>query len=48
MKLNLTWGELARAAGGRLIHGDALTPIDSLTTDTRTLKPGQAFWALAG
>lgn len=48
MKLNLTWGELARAAGGRLTHGDPLTPIDSLTTDTRALKPGQAFWALVG
>ncbi len=48
MKLDLTWGELARAAGGRLTHGDAASSIDALTTDTRTLKPGQAFWALAG
>lgn len=48
MKLDLTWGELARAAGGRLTHGDASAPIDSLTTDTRALKPGQAFWALVG
>ena len=48
MKLDLTWGELARAAGGRLTHGDATTLINSLTTDTRSLKPGQAFWALAG
>jgi UDP-N-acetylmuramoyl-tripeptide--D-alanyl-D-alanine ligase len=48
MKLDLTWGELARAAGGRLTHGAAASPVDSLTTDTRALKPGQAFWALAG
>jgi len=48
MKLELTWGELARAAGGRLVNGDPLTPIDSITTDTRNLKPGQAFWALKG
>jgi len=48
MKLNLTWGELARAAGGRLTHGDAATPVDSITTDTRALQPGQAFWALVG
>jgi len=48
MKLDLTWGELARAAGGRLTNGDAAAPIDSLTTDTRNLKPGQAFWALVG
>ena len=48
MKLNLTWGELARAAGGRLVRGDATASIDSITTDTRALKPGQAFWALKG
>ncbi|MBI4059925.1 MAG: UDP-N-acetylmuramoyl-tripeptide--D-alanyl-D-alanine ligase [Elusimicrobia bacterium] len=48
MKLDLTWGELARAAGGRLTRGDAAAPIASLTTDTRALKPGQAFWALVG
>lgn len=48
MKLDLTWGELARAAGGRLTRGDAAAPIDSVTTDTRNMKPGQAFWALVG
>lgn len=48
MKLDLTWGELAQAAGGRLTRGDGSAPIDSLTTDTRNLKPGQAFWALVG
>ena len=48
MKLDLTWGELARAAGGRLISGDAAGPIDAITTDTRALKPHQAFWALEG
>ncbi len=48
MKLNITWGELARGAGGRLTHGDAAAPIAALTTDTRALKPGQAFWALVG
>ncbi|MEQ1919714.1 MAG: UDP-N-acetylmuramoyl-tripeptide--D-alanyl-D-alanine ligase, partial [Elusimicrobiota bacterium] len=36
------------AAGGRLTRGDAAAPVDSLTTDTRALKPGQAFWALIG
>lgn len=48
MKLDLTWGELARAAGGRLTKGDASAAVDSITTDTRALKPGQAFWALVG
>ncbi len=48
MKLDTTWGGLARAAGGRLVAGAAETRVDSLSTDTRTLAPGQAFWALKG
>ena len=48
MKLDLTWGELARAAGGRLTHGDAATPINVITTDTRSMRAADAFWALAG
>ncbi|MBI3288865.1 MAG: UDP-N-acetylmuramoyl-tripeptide--D-alanyl-D-alanine ligase [Elusimicrobia bacterium] len=48
MKLDLTWGELARACGGRLVDGDPSARVDALSTDTRTLRAGQAFWALAG
>lgn len=48
MKLDLNWGELARAAGGRLVAGAAEAAVSSLSTDTRTLAPGQAFWALKG
>ncbi len=48
MKLGLTWGELARAAGGRLTAGAAGDPVDELSTDTRRLREGQAFWALKG
>jgi UDP-N-acetylmuramoyl-tripeptide--D-alanyl-D-alanine ligase len=48
MKLNLTWGELARAAGGRLTRGDAQARVDQICTDTRSLASGQAFWALKG
>ena len=48
MRLDLTWGELARAAGGRLTKGDAAARVDALSTDTRRLKPGEAFWALVG
>lgn len=48
MKLDLNWGSLARAAGGRLVAGAADAPVASLSTDTRTLKEGQAFWALVG
>jgi UDP-N-acetylmuramoyl-tripeptide--D-alanyl-D-alanine ligase len=48
MKLNLTWGDLARAAGGRLIHGDGTDRLDVISTDTRSVKNGEAFWAIVG
>lgn len=48
MKLDLTWGELARAAGGRLTRGDRFDRVDALSTDTRALQAGEAFWALSG
>lgn len=48
MKLDMSWGELARAAGGRLVRGDASARLDAFSTDTRTLRDGQAFWALVG
>lgn len=48
MRLDLTWGELARAAGGRLARGEASDRVDALSTDTRVFKEGQAFWALVG
>ncbi|MEK7389155.1 MAG: UDP-N-acetylmuramoyl-tripeptide--D-alanyl-D-alanine ligase [Elusimicrobiota bacterium] len=48
MKLELTWAELARAAGGRLTKGDAGARIDVISTDTRRPQAGGAFWALRG
>ena len=48
MKLNLTWGELARAAGGRLTRGEGSDPVDVVCTDTRALREGQCFLALVG
>ncbi|MBI3566237.1 MAG: UDP-N-acetylmuramoyl-tripeptide--D-alanyl-D-alanine ligase [Elusimicrobia bacterium] len=48
MKLDLTWGELARAAGGRLTRGDGAARVDSVSTDTRKLAPGECLWALKG
>ncbi len=48
MKLDLTWGELARAAGGRLTRGDGADRVDAVSTDTRALKDGEGFWALKG
>ena len=38
--------EVARVAGGELVGGDA--SFDSVSTDTRTLKPGALFVALSG
>ncbi|MBI4385904.1 MAG: UDP-N-acetylmuramoyl-tripeptide--D-alanyl-D-alanine ligase [Elusimicrobia bacterium] len=48
MKLNLTWGALARVCGGVLTRGAAQAPCDCISTDTRRLKPEEAFWALRG
>lgn len=48
MKLNMTWGDLARAAGGRLLAGSPEEIFDSFLTDTRALKDGQALWVLRG
>ena len=48
MKLDLTWGELARAAGGRLTRGDGADRVDALSTDTRALRETDAFLALIG
>ena len=48
MKLDLTWGELARAAGGRLTRGEGSDRVDALSTDTRALRESDAFLALVG
>ncbi|MFI5362614.1 MAG: UDP-N-acetylmuramoyl-tripeptide--D-alanyl-D-alanine ligase [Elusimicrobiota bacterium] len=48
MKLDSTWGELARAAGGRLTRGDGADRVDALSTDTRALRASEAFLALVG
>jgi len=43
-----TAGRIADACGGRLIAGDAAVRAHGISTDTRSLSPGQAFVALAG
>lgn len=48
MKLGLDLGKLAEAAGGTLVSGNPRSPFDSFVTDSRTLKAGDYFWALAG
>ena len=48
MRLEMTWDELARAAGGKLLRGDPVRGVGPISTDTRTLKAGEVFWALQG
>ncbi|MCX5794358.1 MAG: UDP-N-acetylmuramoyl-tripeptide--D-alanyl-D-alanine ligase [Elusimicrobia bacterium] len=48
MNLDMTWAELARAAGGKLLRGDPVRGVGPISTDTRTLQAGEVFWALQG
>jgi UDP-N-acetylmuramoyl-tripeptide--D-alanyl-D-alanine ligase len=48
MRLDMTWDELARAAGGKLLRGDLGRGVGPISTDTRTLQAGEVFWALQG
>jgi len=44
----LTIREILDAAGGVLLHGDGRGTVDGVSTDTRTLGPGNLFVALRG
>ena len=44
----VTLGWLATAVGGRILAGDPQLPIGNVTSDTRTLQPGDFFVALRG
>ncbi len=44
----VTAAEVARVCSGRLLHGPAEALARGISTDTRTLRRGQAFFALAG
>lgn len=46
--LVLTAGDIARAMHGRVVAGDANARIDSFSIDSRTLKPGDLFFAIQG
>ena len=48
MNLDMTWEELARAAGGKLLRGDPAHPVGSISIDTRSLRAGEVFWAIRG
>src|SRR6185503_1552891 len=43
-----TLGEVARATGARQLAGDAGLSLAGVSTDTRTLRPGELFLALSG
>lgn len=42
------FGEILRATGGKIIQGEAFPGKMGVTTDTRTIRPGEAFLALRG
>lgn len=44
----MTAGEIERAVEGALLHGSAASLVTGISTDTRTLPPGSAYFALAG
>lgn len=48
MDLDMTWEDLARATGGKIIVGGLRERLGSISTDTRSLNQGQIFWALGG
>jgi UDP-N-acetylmuramoyl-tripeptide--D-alanyl-D-alanine ligase len=46
--MRLTALEIATACGGRLLQGARDRPVDGFSIDTRTLQPGDLFFALRG
>ena len=47
-RVALTAGDVAAAAGGRVVSGSASTPVDRVSIDSRTLAPGDFFVAIRG
>ena len=43
----LNWPDLAAAVGGRLVAGDASAGLGAVSIDSRTLGPGDLFFAIA-
>ncbi len=48
MKLGWTLGDIAKAAGGKLLRGNPVSPVESLSTDSRSIQPGELFIPLTG
>ena len=40
--------DLAEACGGQLVHGNGSREVTTISKDTRTLQPGDLYWALRG
>ena len=46
--MRITAADILAATGGRLAAGEAATAVTGLSTDSRTTKPGDVFFALIG
>jgi UDP-N-acetylmuramoyl-tripeptide--D-alanyl-D-alanine ligase len=44
----ISFAEIARVTGGKIIQGDPLTIFSQVSTDTRTIEVGDLFFALCG
>jgi UDP-N-acetylmuramoyl-tripeptide--D-alanyl-D-alanine ligase len=45
---NINVSDILKATGGKLIQGDSELPINGISTDTRSIKHGEIFFALEG
>jgi len=48
MKIGFTLRDIVKATGGKLLRGNPDMQVESLSTDSRTILPGQLFIPLAG
>lgn len=48
MKLGFTLGDIAKATGGKLLRGNLDLPVESLSTDSRTVQSVELFIPLVG
>ncbi|MBI2876389.1 MAG: UDP-N-acetylmuramoyl-tripeptide--D-alanyl-D-alanine ligase [Candidatus Tectomicrobia bacterium] len=44
----LTLGEIAYITGGKILQGREDLPVEGISTDSRTVQPGELFWVLTG
>ena len=46
--MKITVSDIVAATGGRLASGTAETGVTGVSTDSRTIAPGEVFFALVG